>query len=262
MAHAQLAFLTGQALVVGSFGDAAALRDVEAGTLLEGCDLAEIRLDVLLAQGAGPARGLWRQLAGIPLLFTARCHDEGGALALDAARRSELLEIALEDAACIDVEVANRDSMRGILAEARRRGIPWIASYHDFAKLPATAVLAEAAQRARDAGAAVFKVAAMLNGPADVQRLAEFQLTAHGLPVASMGMGALAPVSRLLCAQCGSVLNYGYLGASPTAPGQWDCGLLKQAIGRLAAWPGQPVPPFHPITSTGASGKALRNIAP
>jgi 3-dehydroquinate dehydratase-1 len=49
-----------------------------------------------------------------------------------------------------------------------------------------------------------------------------------------MGMGPLAPVSRLLCAQCGSVLNYGYLGKTATAPGQWDAAFLKQAIGRLA----------------------------
>jgi 3-dehydroquinate dehydratase-1 len=49
-----------------------------------------------------------------------------------------------------------------------------------------------------------------------------------------MGMGVLAPVSRLLCAQCGSVLNYGFLGETPTAPGQWDSALLKQAISRLA----------------------------
>ena len=88
-------------------------------------------------------------------------------------------------------------------------------------------------------GPRVFKVAAMLHQPADLARLADFQLADHGLPVATMGMGPLAPVSRLLCAQCGSVLNYGYLGETPTAPGQWDAALLKQAIARLA--------PFRPI---------------
>jgi hypothetical protein len=43
-----------------------------------------------------------------------------------------------------------------------------------------------------------------------------------------------SPWSRAcLCAQCGSVLNYGYLGDEPTAPGQWDAGSLKRAITRL-----------------------------
>jgi len=64
--------------------------------------------------------------------------------------------------------------------------------------------------------------------------LADFQLTDHGLAVSSMGMGPLAPVSRQLLAQCGSVLNYGYLGNAATAPGQWDSALLKTAISRLA----------------------------
>jgi 3-dehydroquinate dehydratase I len=230
MAHAQMAFPAGQSWVVGSFGDTAALREATADGIVQRCDIGEIRLDVLLAQGVEPTRGLWRHLAGVPLLFTARCNDEGGAVELDAAQRASLLAAALDDAACIDVEIASHHAMGDILAEARRRGIPWIASYHDFEKLPATAVLAEAAQQARAAGAAVFKVAAQLNTLAELLRLAEFQLSPQGLPLATMGMGALAPASRLLCAQCGSVLNYGYLGTTPTAPGQWDCGLLKQAI--------------------------------
>ncbi|KAB2639147.1 MAG: type I 3-dehydroquinate dehydratase [Verrucomicrobia bacterium] len=230
MAHAQITFLPGRSWVVGSFGDAAALGEATAGGILERCDVAEIRLDVLLSRGLEPTPGLWRQLAGVPLLFTARRNDEGGAMALAATQRAALLATVLDDAACIDVELASHAAMGDILAEARRRAIPWIASCHDFEKLPATAVLAAAAQQARAAGAAVFKVAAQLNTLEDVLRLAQFQLSQQGLPLATMGMGALAPASRLLCAQCGSVLNYGYLGTTPTAPGQWDCGLLKQAI--------------------------------
>ena len=45
-----------------------------------------------------------------------------------------------------------------------------------------------------------------------------------------MGMGPLAPASRLLAAQCGSLLNYGYLGTGSTAPGQWPARLLKEAL--------------------------------
>ena len=94
-------------------------------------------------------------------------------------------------------------------------------------------MLEDAAKRAKDAGAAAFKAAAKLHSPADIARLADFQLADHGILVATMGMGPLAPVSRLLCAQCGSVLNYGFLGETPTAPGQWDAASLKQAIARL-----------------------------
>ena len=118
------------------------------------------------------------------------------------------------------------------------RHIPWIASFHDFEKLPESAVLAQAAQLAKAAGASLFKAAARLQQPADLARLAEFQLADHGIAVATMGMGPLAAVSRLLCAQCGSGLNYGYLGKTPTAPGQWDAALLKLAIDRLVPFPG------------------------
>ena len=224
--------------MVGSLGSAASLRAAAGADVAGRCDIAEIRLDLLEAEGVAVNRERWRHLAGTPLLFTARCKNEGGALEMDASQRSALLLATLDDAALIDVELASLSTLQVLLAEVTRRRIPWLASFHDFETLPPNAVLAEAAQRARAAGAAAFKVAAMLHSPADLARLAEFQLSNQGLPLATMGMGVLGPVSRLLCAQCGSVLNYGYLGESPTAPGQWDCGSLRQMIGRLA--------PFNP----------------
>jgi len=219
-----------QVKVVGSFGSAAALRDTSAREVLDACDIAEVRLDLLLSAGVSPDRSRWRHLDGVPLLFTARRGGEGGAGDLDAHRREKLLLDALDDAAWIDIEVASIPDMRGLLRELENRRLPWIASFHDFRKLPSTADLRHAAQAARDAGAAIFKAAAMTPAPEDLARLANFQLADHGLPVATMGMGPLAPSSRLLCAQCGSALNYGYLGAAPTAPGQWPAALLKLAI--------------------------------
>lgn len=220
--------------VVGSFGDSLNLRKAEARQVLEACDLAEIRLDLLPVELLESKRALWDFLHAVPLIFTARRIEEGGARALDAAARMKLLASALNQAAAVDVEVASIEEMAGLIEQLKERQIPWIASYHDFEKLPTTEVLARAAEKALNAGAAVFKAAARLDTPADLARLAEFQLADHGLPLSTMGMGPLAPVSRLLCAQCGSVLNYGYLGETPTAPGQWDSALLKQAISRLA----------------------------
>ncbi len=237
MAHAQIAFQTGRRWVVGSCGSGPAVAAVTAAGAMAECDLVEIRLDLLAVGGGATARSQWAHLAGVPLLFTARCRAEGGALELTARQRAELLLTAMDDAAVLDLEVASIAAMPDLIATAAERGVPWIGSFHDFEKLPETAVLEEAAQRARAAGAAAFKVAAHLHNPADVARLAEFQGSDQGLPLASMGMGPLAPVSRLLCAQCGSVLNYGYLGETPTAPGQWDAALLKLAIARLAHRP-------------------------
>ena len=231
MASTQFLLEVGHPRVVGSFGSLLDLRAATVAAVRESCDIAEVRLDLL----CGTSESLpWGHLAEIPLLFTARRSEEGGAQALDAAARVALLRGVLDQAAWLDIEVASIPEMASFLEELAARKIPWLASYHDFEKLPNTAVLAQAAQQARAAGAAVFKAAAKLASPADVARLAEFQLADHGLPVATMGMGPLAPVSRLLCAQCGSVLNYGYLGKTATAPGQWDSALLRTAISRLA----------------------------
>lgn len=238
MAHVENRPDNRQPRVVGSFGSLQDLQKSNAARVREACDLAEIRLDLLDPED-GRIEGMpWSHLADIPLLFTARRQEEGGALPLNPETRMNLLRHALDHAAWIDVEVASMLEMQELLAELAGRRIPWIASYHDFHRLPPTAELVQAAKRAKDAGASVFKAAAKLHSPADLARLAEFQLADHGLPVSTMGMGPLAPVSRLLCAQCGSIFNYGFLGETATAPGQWDSALLKTAISRLVPFPG------------------------
>ncbi|MCP5546596.1 MAG: type I 3-dehydroquinate dehydratase [Akkermansiaceae bacterium] len=226
---------TGRTNVVGSFGDGRSLATADPQATAEACDLVEIRLDLLDTAYRGVPERIWGHLAGLPLLFTARRGDEGGAGNLGADTRARMLEAALEDAACVDIEVASIGEMKPTIGLLADRRIPWIASFHDFTKLPDDAVLTDRLEQARDAGAAAFKVAAKLNETTDLARLADFQLADHGIAVASMGMGPLAPVSRLLCAQCGSVLNYGFLGETATAPGQWDAALLKRCIARTVS---------------------------
>ena len=233
MAGAEFQLDDGSNHVVGSLGGASDLLDLSIGDARTCCDLVEIRLDLLLAESGGINPACWSHLLEFPLLFTCRRADEGGAGTLDAASRTALLMEILDDATLIDIEVASIGEMAPLVEVLRGRRIPWIASCHDFSKLPDSTTLKRAENLAIEAGAAVFKAAAMLGSPQDLATLAEFQLAHHDIPVSTMGMGALAPVSRLLCAQAGSVLNYGYLGKTATAPGQWDCGLLKTAIHRL-----------------------------
>ncbi len=234
MAHADFSLNLGLPQVVGSFGSINDLVNSDVHAVQRACDIVEIRLDLLASETGSVDSSMWGHMGKIPLLFTARRSEEGGARRLNAMERTGLLRSALAQATLIDIEVASISEMVDLLQTVGIHGIPWIASFHDFDKLPETSALETAAKRAKDAGAAVFKAAAKLNSPADLARLAEFQLADHGLPVSTMGMGSLAAVSRLLCAQCGSVLNYGYLGNEPTAPGQWDAASLKQAIARLA----------------------------
>ncbi len=221
-------------LVVGSFGNVASLRASTPDSLASSCDLAEIRLDLILAETGEVNPHDWRHLHGVPLLFTARRSNEGGAGDLSAQQRASLLLLALPDAALIDIEIASAAEMHDVLEQIRHNDIPWLASFHDFTRLPAPEVIENTARSAKESGAALFKLAANIHQPSDAARLAEFQLAYHGIPTATMGMGPLAPVSRLLCAQCGSILNYGFLGDQPTAPGQWSAARLREAIRSLA----------------------------
>ncbi len=234
MSHSAFSIKGGRTWAVGSIGGLPELAECTAISARRACDVVEIRLDLIASGNKAPDPGTWSHLRGLPLLFTARRREEGGALDLGDDARGKLLRIALADAALVDIEVASIAGMKPVIDELAGLGIPWVASFHNFVKPPDNDVLENAAHRAREAGAAAFKAAARVHTPADLARLAEFQLTDHGLPVATMGMGPLAPVSRLLCAQCGSVLNYGHLGGKPTAPGQWDAAFLRDAIGRLA----------------------------
>ena len=223
-------------LVVGSMIHVQTRAALEPAEVASACDILEIRLDGMATDGAAPSPTIWRSLAGIPLLFTARRPEEGGLGGLSTTTRATLLENALPYASLLDIEAASIPEMGRIVEAAAACGVPWIASFHDFEKVPGESVVLRALAEAKAAGAAVFKWAAMIQSAADLARLAEFQSADHGIPVATMGMGPLAVVSRLLCAQCGSVLNYGYLGDAPTAPGQWHAAMLKNAISALPAF--------------------------
>lgn len=86
---------------------------------------------------------------------------------------------------------------------------------------------------AEAAGLAAVKVATYLQGPEDLARLVRFAGRERRTRVCVMGMGVLGPVSRLVLAKCGSVLNYGYLGAAGNAPGQWPARRLKAVLAEL-----------------------------
>jgi len=216
-----------QPRVVGSFGNVESLAGTSYQQALAACDLLEVRLDLLERPETRP----WAHLSGLPMLFTARRGDEGGKGDLSAARRSELLEAVLEEASVVDVELESAGEMAGILEKAATAGVPWVASWHDFeGRADSFGKISAMAQRAAAAGAACFKAAIRLHGMHDLAKLAHLLTGTHPLPLSLMGMGPLAPVSRLLCAQHGSVLNYGYIGDAPTAPGQWSAALFKEAL--------------------------------
>ena len=190
-----------------------------SGTL----DVFEWRADCLPGISSLPA-------AALPWILTVRHPAEGGAGNLSAHARENLFLRLLPGAACVDIELRSMKAMRRVLAEAASRSITVIASFHDFRTTPSSAKLREAAARAADSGAQIFKVATLTKTPRDIARLLEL-FSGSSLPLAVMGMGPLGRSSRLLFADCGSVLNYGWLHR-PNAPGQWSALELKKMLAR------------------------------
>lgn len=221
-------------LVVGVPADLEALR-VFAGETAEErsaqCDVVELRLDLLKAG----AEELLRLLEAVetPLLVTARHPDEGGQDGLDARQRWSLVEPFLGRASLWDVELRSLGDLRDGIRQAQAAGVGVIGSFHDFERTPSEEVLEGAAGMAEAWGLAAVKVATFLQTAEDLARLVRFTGRERRARVCAMGMGALGPVSRLALAKCGSVLNYGYLGANGNAPGQWPARRLKAVLAEL-----------------------------
>lgn len=221
-------------LVVGVPADLEALRvfaEETAEERLAQCDVLELRLDLLKTGSEELLRLL--EPVETPLLITARHPDEGGQGGLDASQRWSLVEPFLGRASLWDVELRSLGDLRDGIRQAQAAGVGVFGSFHDFERTPPEEVLEGAAGMAEAWGLAAVKVATFLQTAEDLARLVRFTGRERRARVCAMGMGALGPVSRLALAKCGSVLNYGYLGANGNAPGQWPARRLKAVLAEL-----------------------------
>jgi 3-dehydroquinate dehydratase-1 len=226
--------MSNRPLVVGVPADQNALRVFAAVTPEERsqqCDVLELRLD-LLQMEAQDLLGLLESVE-TPLLVTARHPDEGGVGGLDAQARWALVEPLLGRASLWDVELRSLVDLREGIRWAQSVGVGVLGSFHDFERTPSEEVLEGAAGIAEAAGLVGVKIATFLQTTEDLARLVRFTGRERRARVSVMGMGALGPVSRLALAKCGSVLNYGYLGANGNAPGQWPAQRLKAVLAEL-----------------------------
>lgn len=190
------------------------------------CAYVEVRLDAFWAGGGLPADEIRR--IGPPVLLTARHPAEGGMGRLSAVRRRALFEEYLTLAQAVDVELRSVRSLAPLLTAAKRRRICRVISFHDFRGTPSLLRLREVLRRARAAGADIVKIATHLCAARDLAVLLQLQASAR-TPLATMGMGPLGKVSRLVLAAAGSRLNYGYLD-KPQVPGQWPALELVRRI--------------------------------
>lgn len=218
--------------IIGSVAAADTLRMLLAAPHVPDCDMAELRVDGLLNTGMTPEE-LEEINLPLPLLMTVRTPEEGGLYSFaDTQSRAELALRLLPRAAALDWEIGHLAEVPHLVEAAKRAGVPIIASAHDFERTPPEETLRELELRARELGADIVKFAFTLKRPEDIQVGINLLRRASG-PMAVMGMGVLGPVSRLMYAQHGSCLVYGYFGDAPTAPGQWSCALFRAALTSL-----------------------------
>ena len=149
------------------------------------------------------------------------------------AERMALAMKLLPLATALDWETAQMEHAQELIAAAKAAGVLVIASNHDFEKTPDLATLQQREAFARSLGADVVKFAYRLHSAEDMMVGVQLLRQATG-SMAVMGMGSLGAVSRLLYVQHGSNLIYGYLGNTPTAPGQWSAALCKTALASTA----------------------------
>jgi 3-dehydroquinate dehydratase I len=189
-------------------------------------DQLEHKMPIVFGKG-GTRRG---QVA--PLIITARDPREGGANNLSLEQRRDLLSRFLPYAKYLDVELGSAGEFKSLLARARKQNVRRILSFHDFKSASSPRSLRAKAALAKAHGADVFKIAIRTDEPSELARLLAFMMNLKvDVPVSAMGIGKLGAVSRLLLAQCGSILNYASLQRS-RIEGQLPIDVLRSALGR------------------------------
>ena len=221
-------FSLGKTRVVGAVSDAAMWRKLAEQE--PPCDIVELRVDALPeADRLLPLHTPCPK----PLLLTLRHASEGGACAWDEAERLRLAAELLPAAALLDWEIARLDGAQALVSAAKASGVAVVASAHFFQNTPSLAEMRRLEACAREAGADVVKIAFTPQSEADMQQGLEF-LAGCSMPAALMGMGPeYGPTSRRLYTAHGSVLLYGYLGGTPTAPGQLSAAECREMAAAL-----------------------------
>lgn len=193
------------------------------------CDIVEVRLD-MLGQDTRDWLNECRAIehAGFPVILTLRLAGEGGKWNDPDAAREPFLSSAIENLACVDVELTStlRDS---VIRQADKLGKPVIVSYHNFERTPDFGELREILDRILAFPCAVPKIATMVAGEEDVETLTRLFGVQRSRARCIIGMGSKGTRTRILFPSVGSCLAYGYLD-DPIAPGQISSSELVQRL--------------------------------
>ncbi len=187
--------------------------------------MAEIRLDSLNEECTSAACGELISKSSIPLIFTCRKADEGGAFKGTEQERIQCLKNAVDAGAeFIDIELETEKGLRDeVVAHAHNRWCRVIMSWHNFNETPALPMLEKVLDRQVEAGADIAKIVTMGRESGDIPRLFSLYYRAEkaGIPLVAFCMGDAGRISRVACLAMGAFLSFASQDTgAKTAPGQ------------------------------------------
>jgi len=192
------------------------------------CDVVEARIDRMNPLPEDWLCGCRRiEDSGLPVIVTQRLAQEGGCFTGADESREKLLSEALEHVATVDVEYTSK-LLSKVCAVAAGKGKSVIVSHHDFDGTPSLQELMDIADRIRQLGNGVPKIATMVHGNDDVAVLRDL-LVNQETPICVIGMGSAGTTTRTSFPLLGSSLTYGYLD-SPCAPGQLPASQMVEQL--------------------------------
>jgi len=185
-----------------------------------GIDLAEIRLDLLLAKGVEPEKILQEMAKKeIPILLTLRTREEGGSFNWRSRQRVLFFLAFLPFADAVDLELTNLPRLGRVLRAVRRAKRDLVLSSHSLKRKLTPLRLKRLLAEFKKTRAAVYKIVGLARRSRDLRTLAEPLLTLPHMRLAIQASGPLATASRLSLPALGSRLLYVHLD-EPAAPGQ------------------------------------------
>ncbi|HKL78233.1 MAG TPA: type I 3-dehydroquinate dehydratase, partial [Gammaproteobacteria bacterium] len=151
-----------------------------------------------------------------------RSRGEGGLRDWADGERAAVLEAVWQrpEAAFVDVELEDSPELLHWAVAQRPAGVEVIASFHEFAAFPGEERLSRLAAEAKAVGADRFKAAVAVADADEAARLACWTREQGGDGfVATMALGAVGSLSRLMNGLFGSWASYAHIEEA-TAPGQ------------------------------------------
>lgn len=191
-------------------------------------DLIEWRADSFndVTDIKGVLHRLREVIKDIPLIFTLRHHQEGGAREILQDIRVSVIKEAVGSGLVdlVDFEIMNGNALIAEVKEiVHKFDVKLILSHHDFVQTPLEGFIVAKLKEAQELGADIAKLAAMPNNYRDVLVLLSATLTARNgildIPIITMSMGTMGVLSRIVGGYFGSDVTFA-VGKYASAPGQ------------------------------------------